>query len=348
MRIAQVTPLFEQVPPVRYGGTERVVYNLTEALVARGHDVTLFASGDSRTSARLVPVVPRALWHDPGVRDVIAPHVRMHAEVAARAAEFDLIHNHNDYFAFPYVGRLPTPILTTMHGRCDLPELQQLLAVFPEAPLVAISHAQQACAPEANWIGTVHHGLPVERYRFDPDGGEELVFLGRISPEKAPHVAIDVAVAAGMPLTIAARVDPTDRPYFEREVAPRLAHPLVRFVGQVDDAEKQRLLGRARALLLPLNWPEPFGLVMIEAMACGTPVIARPLGSAPELIVDGVTGFLAEGLDGLVAAVRAAGRLDRAACRRHVETHFSVATMAERYERLYRRLVAQRRGAVRA
>lgn len=348
MRIAQITPLFEQVPPVRYGGTERVVYHLTEALVARGHDVTLFASGDSRTSARLVPVVPKALWHDPSVRDVIAPHVRMHAEVFARAAEFDVIHNHNDYFAFPYIDRSPAPVVTTMHGRCDLPELQELLRVFTEAPLVSISHAQKACAPDANWIGTVHHGLPVERYRFDPDGGEGLVFLGRISPEKAPHVAIDVAVAAGLPLTIAARIDPADRAYFEREVAPRLDHPLVRFVGQVDDTEKQRLLGSARALILPLDWPEPFGLVTIEAMACGTPVIARPLGSAPELIVDGVTGFLADSREALIAAAREADRLDRIACRRHVETHFSVATMAERYERLYRRLVAQHRGGVRA
>lgn len=342
MRIAQLAPLFERVPPVRYGGTERVIHYLTEALVARGHDVTLFASGDSRTSARLVPVVPRALWHDPSVRDFVAPPVRMHAEVFARAREFDIIHNHNDYFPFPYIARSPVPVVTTMHGRCDLPELKALLRVFPEARLVSISDAQQACHPEGNWVGTIHHGLPLERYRFDPEGGEGLLFLGRISPEKAPHVAIDVAVAAGLPLTIAARIDPCDRPFFEREVRPRLEHPLVSFVGEADDAEKQRLLGRARALLLPIDWPEPFGLVMIEAMACGTPVVTKPLGSAPELVVDGVTGFLADDLEGLVAAVHEAGRLDRLACRRRVEARFGASAMTDRYERLYRRLLMER------
>jgi glycosyltransferase involved in cell wall biosynthesis len=348
MRIAQIAPLYEQVPPIRYGGSERIIHYLTEVLVARGHDVTLFASGGSRTSARLVPVVPAPLWHDPSARDLVAPHVRMHAGVFARAADFDVIHNHNDYFPFPYLAHSATPVVTTMHGRCDLPELQALLRVFPEARLVSISEAQQACDPDASWIGTVHHGLPVEHYRFDPEGGKGLLFLGRISPEKGPHVAIDVAVAAGLPLTIAARIDPVDRPFFEREVRPRLEHPLVRFVGEVDDAGKQRLLGRACALLLPIDWPEPFGLVMIEAMACGTPVVARPVGSAPELVVDGVTGFLADDRDGLVAAVRAAHRIDRAACRRHVEARFSVSVMTDRYERLYRRLAAERRVPARA
>ncbi|HWP34076.1 MAG TPA: glycosyltransferase family 4 protein [Thermodesulfobacteriota bacterium] len=348
MRIAQVAPLFERVPPLRYGGTERVVSYLTEALVARGHQVTLFASGDSRTSARLVPVVPRALWHDETVRDRIAPHVRQHAEVFARAAEFDVIHTHTDYFAFPYLAQSPAPVLTTMHGRCDLPEVQAVLRTFTEARLVAISQAQRDSCPGASWVGVVHHGLPVTRYRFDPEGGERLLFLGRIAPEKAPQLAIDVAVEAGLPLTIAARVDPADRQFFEQEVRPRLAHPLVRFIGEVDDAEKQRLLGRSLALLVPLDWPEPFGLVMIEAMACGTPVVARPLGAAPEVVVDGETGYLADSRAGLVAAVRRAARLSRLACRRHVEAHFTVERMAERYEQLYRRLLAERRPAAAA
>jgi glycosyltransferase involved in cell wall biosynthesis len=343
VRIAQVAPLFQRVPPVQYGGTERVMYNLVEGLVARGHDVTLFASGDAQTSARLVPVVPKPLWFDPSVRDVVAPHFTLHRQVFARAREFDVIHNHNDYYAFPYLRTSPTPVVTTMHGRCDLPELQAVLEVFPEAMLVSISNSQRASFPEGNWVGTVHHGLDLGRYPFNPRGGEGLVFLGRISPEKAPHVAIDVAIEAGLPLTIAARVDPSDRPFFEREVKPRLDHPLVRFVGEVDDAEKVRLLGSSRALLLPLDWPEPFGLVMIEAMACGTPAVVRPCGAAPEIVADGVTGFLASARAQLVAAVRAADRIDRAACRQRVEERFSVRSMVDGYEAIYRRLAAARR-----
>jgi glycosyltransferase involved in cell wall biosynthesis len=314
-------------------------------LVALGHDVTLFAAAGSRTSARLVPMTAAPLWHDPSVRDPLALHVRMHAQVFARAAEFDLIHNHSDYFAFPFLAGTRTPVITTMHGRCDLPELHELLRAFPEANLVSISDAQRSCFPEGNWVGTVYHGIPLEQYRFDPGGGEGLLFLGRISPEKRPHVAIDVAVAAGIPLTIAARLDPVDEPFFEAEVRPRLEHPLVRFVGQVDDAEKVRLLGSSRALILPIDWPEPFGLVIIEAMACGTPVVTRPVGSTPELVVPGVTGFLEEEFDGLVEAVGRAARLDRAACRRHAEARFGVEAMAGAYERLYRRLTGAARPA---
>ncbi len=343
MRIAHIAPLFERVPPARYGGTERVVATLVDELVARGHDVTLFAAGGSRTRGRLVPVVPAPLWHDPSVRDVVAPHVRLHAEVFRRAREFDVIHNHNDYFAFPHLATCPTPVVTTMHGRCDLRELRALFRLFPEAALVSISRAQQACAPEARWVGTVHHGLRVEGIPFNPRGGEGLVFLGRLSPEKGPHVAIDVAIAAGLPITLAARVDPSDRAFFEREIEPRLGHPLVRYVGQVDDAGKARLLGSARAVILPIDWPEPFGLVMIEAMACGTPVVARPFGSAPEIVVHGVTGFLADDVAGLVAGVRAAARLDRAAVRRHVETRFSVEAMVDGYEQIYRGMLAAER-----
>lgn len=343
MRIAHIAPLYEHVPPLRYGGTERIIATLVEGLVARGHDVTLFAAAGSRTPARLVSMVERPLWHDPSVRDRVAPHVRLHAEVFRRAWEFDVIHNHNDYLAFPYLADCPTPVVTTMHGRCDGPELRAVLRSFPEAALVSISRAQQACAPEGSWVGTVHHGIRTERLPFDPLGGDGLVFLGRISPEKGVHVAIDVAVAAGLPLTIAARVDPVDRAYFEQEVRPRLDHPLVRFIGEVGETEKGGLLRSARALLLPIDWPEPFGLVMIEAMACGTPVVARPYGSAPEIVAHGLTGFLADSLPDLVAAVRDAVRLDRAVCRQRVETCFGVGAMVEGYERIYRRMLAPER-----
>jgi glycosyltransferase involved in cell wall biosynthesis len=335
MRIAQVAPLHVPVPPSRYGGTERVIYDLAEALVARGHQVTLFASGDSRTSASLVPVVPRALWQDGAATDSAAAHFRMHAEVFQRAREFDVIHTHTDYLSFPYIEHSPAAVLTTLHGRLDLPEVQAIFRLFPQARLVSISRAQQALAPHASWAGTVHHGLPLEHYPFNPGPGDGLLYLGRMCAEKAPHVAIDIARAAGVPLTLAGRVDPAERAFFEREVQPRLAHPQVRFLGEVSHDEKLRLLGNARALVFPIDWPEPFGLVMVEAMACGTPVVARPKGAAPEVVVDGVTGFLADSDELLVASVQGASRLDRRACRRHVEKHFSVSAMTSRYEELY-------------
>ncbi len=347
MRIAQVAPLYVPVPPDRYGGTERVIHDLTEALVARGHEVTLFASGDSRTSARLVPAVPRALWRDASA-DAVAAHFRMHAEVFALAAEFDVIHTHTDYFAFPYIARSPAAVLTTLHGRTDAPELRALLRLFPEAHIVCISRSQERLVPEANRSATVYHGLPLEHYRFDASGGEGLLFLGRMSPEKAPHVAIDVAVAAGMPLTLAGRIDPVNRDYFEREVRPRLAHPSIRFAGEVSDEERLELLRGARALLFPIDWPEPFGLVMAEAMACGTPVVARPKGAAPEVVVHGVTGFLADTHAQLVEAAHATSRLDRAACRRHVEANFSVAAMVARYEEVYCAYLTPRRSSMRS
>lgn len=337
VRIAQVAPLFEAVPPGRYGGTERVVHFLTEALVARGHDVTLYASGESRTSARLRPMSDCALWRLRR-RDPTPWRVRMHAEVFARAGEYDVIHNHDDWLALPFLDASPTPVVTTVHGRVDLPELRALLGDFPRAALVAISDAQRASLPGASWVATVHHGLPVEAIPFSAAGGEPLVFLGRMSPEKGADVAIDVAVAAGLPLILAARIAPDERAFFDERVRPRLGHPLVRFIGEVDETQKRSLLGSARALLSPIDWPEPFGLVMIEAMACGTPVVTRPCGAAPEIVRHGVTGFLASDRDGLVEAVRAAGRLDRAACRRHVERRFSAQAMAARYERLYETL----------
>jgi glycosyltransferase involved in cell wall biosynthesis len=342
LRIAQVAPLSLPVPPRHYGGTERVVYDLTEELVTRGHEVTLFASGDSKTSARLVPVVPRSLWREKVPYDPLAALFRMHEELFRRAHEFDLIHTHTDFFALPYTARSPTPVITTLHGRLDFPDVPEVLHLFPRANLVAISRSQQAQAPRASWAGAVHHGLPLDRYRFDDRGGDDLIFLGRFTPDKAPHVAIDIAVAAGVPITIAGRIEPGQRHYFERVVRPRLAHPLVRFVGEASDRQKQKLLGSARALLFPIDWPEPFGLVMAEAMACGTPVIARPKGAAPEVVMDGVTGILADDRDSLIRAVDAVQRIDRAACRRHVEENFSVAAMADRYESIYRDRIARR------
>jgi glycosyltransferase involved in cell wall biosynthesis len=342
MRIAQVAPLSLPVPPGRYGGTERVVYDLVEGLVARGHDVTLFASGDSRTSARLVAMVPRALWQEPAADPFAADFVQ-HAEVFRRAADFDIIHTHTAYRAFPYIEHSPATVVTTLHGRLDTPEMQAILRIHPQARLVSISRAQQASAPDAPWAATILHGLALPDYPFDPHGGEGLLFLSRMSPEKAPHVAIELAIEAGMPLTLAGRVDPIDKAYFQCDVQPRLTHPLVHFAGEVSDEQKLQLLRQSRALVFPIDWPEPFGLVMAESMACGTPVIARPKGAAPEVIVDGVTGFLADSREALVRAVKAVHGLDRAACRRHVEINFSATAMTERYEALYGTLRAAHR-----
>jgi glycosyltransferase involved in cell wall biosynthesis len=345
MRIAQVAPLYERVPPRLYGGTERVVAYLTEALVRRGHEVTLFASGDSVTGARLVSPVERALRLDADATDPLAPHVIELSEVFERAGEFDLVHCHVDYLAFPFARLVPVPTLHTMHGRLDLPSLVPVFRRFHDVPLVSISDAQRrplVRLPLA-WMGTVHHGLPLDRFPYSPRGGRYLAFLGRISREKRPDFAIEVAKRVGLPLKIAAKVDPTDRAYFEAEIQPRLDHPLVEFVGEIGDDAKAAFLGEALALLFPIDWPEPFGLVMIEALACGTPVIARPAGSVPEVVMTGRTGFVADTLDELVEAVKRVDTLDRAACRRHVEEHFTVERMADRYEAIYRRLVTRSR-----
>ena len=339
MRIAQIAPLLLSVPPGRYGGTERVVYDLTEGLVARGHEVTLFASGDSHTSARLAASVPRALWQEP-TADPSCADFLLHAQVFRRAAEFDLIHTHTGHGAFPYIRHVSAAVVTTWHGRLDVPDVQAVLRAFPEAALVSISQAQRAPVPDANWVANIYHGLALQNYPFDAEGGDGLVFVSRLCQDMAPHVAIDVAIEAGMPLTLAGRIDPADRAYFEREVRPRLAHRSVRYEGEVTEEDKLRLLSKARALLFPIDWPEPFGIVMAEAMACGTPVVARPKGAVPEVVVDGVTGILADSRQALVDAVRAAHRLDRAACRRHVETAFSATAMTQQYEDLYGRLLA--------
>ena len=339
MRIAQLAPPFLPVPPERYGGTERVIHDLTEGLVAKGHAVTLFASADSRTSARLVPTVARSLWREQAPVDPVATQFRIHAEVFRRAAEFDLIHAHTDYFSFPYAVHSPAPVIATLHGRLDVPELRTLFALFPAVALVSISRAQQAYAPEGRWVGNAYHGIALEHYPFDPVGGEDLLFLSRMTREKAPHVAIEVARAAGRRLLLAGRIDPGDRPFFEQEVQPRLHPPQATYLGEVSHPQKLELLAHAHALLFPIDWPEPFGLVMAEAMACGTPVITRRHGAACEVVADKVTGLFADTEQELVQAVQAVRAIDRSACRRHVEQNFSVGAMVSRYETIYRSLL---------
>jgi glycosyltransferase involved in cell wall biosynthesis len=343
MRIAQVAPLHESVPPRLYGGTERVVSWLTEELVRRGHAVTLFASGDSDTTARLAAPVERALRLDPTVSDLVSPHVVELAHVFERSAEFDVIHSHVDYLAYPFDRLSDARVLHTLHGRLDSPDLETVYHYFRDLALVSISDAQrQPLAPlDLNWVGTVHHGLPTTDYAYSALGGPYLAFLGRIAPDKGPDLAITAAKRAGVPLKIAAKIGDEDRSYFEREIEELLDHPRVEFIGEIPDADKAEFLGGALALLFPIDWPEPFGLVMIEALACGTPVIARPCGAVPEIIVDGRTGFIADTLDELVEAIKRVDGIDRIECRRHVEAHFTVERMADDYEEIYRRLVAR-------
>ena len=339
MRIAQVAPLAESVPPTGYGGTERVVAYLTDELVREGHEVTLFASGDSRTSARLVPCSPSALRLDPDVVDPVAHHVYELERVAAEAHRFDVIHWHIDYFHYPMSRRLGVPQLTTLHGRLDIPDLQPVYDEFGDMPVVSISNDQRSPLPQAQWVGTVHHGMPADELTLRDDVGDYLCFLGRISPEKRADRAIEVARRVGMPLRIAAKVDDMDRVYFEQEIEPLLGADHVDFVGEIGLTEKNEFLGRARALLFPIDWSEPFGLVMIEAMACGTPVIAYRSGSVPEVITDGVSGFIVDDIEGAVAAVRRLDEIDRAACRTAFEARFTVGRMARDYLDVYERVI---------
>lgn len=335
MRIAQVAPLFESVPPRLYGGTERVVSALTEELVARGHSVTLFASGDSVTNARLVPCAPRSLRLEGGARDSIAFTMMELAEVFDHAREFDIIHNHGDYFAFPFGRHSDTPIITTAHGRLDLPEIQRIYRYFGEAPLVSISDSQRLPMPDLNWVATVYNGIDFRNFHLRPHPGKYLAFLGRISPEKRPDRAIEVARTLGMPLKIAAKVDEVDKEYFEHAIRPHLSHPLVEYVGEVNELEKDDFLGNAYAYLFPIDWPEPFGLTMVEAMACGTPVIATRCGSVPEVVEDGVSGFICDEMRGFVNAVERAGELNRGVCRAYAQARFSAAAMTDGYENVY-------------
>ena len=341
MRIAQVAPLCESVPPQLYGGTERVVAFLTDELVRLGHDVTLFASGDSHTSATLMPACPEALRLGGQSRDDLAPHVLMLEHVAQRADEFDVVHFHIAQVHLPIARRLPVAHVTTMHGRLDLPELRPLYREFNDIPVVSISDAQRASLPEALWTGTVYHGLPPDLLEFHPEAGTYLAFLGRVSPEKRVDRAIDIAIACGWPLRIAAKVDPVDSAYFERDIRPRLDHPLIEFVGEIGDTEKDDFLGRAKALLFPIDWPEPFGLVMIEALACGVPVVAFRGGSVGEVIEHGTTGFVVDSLDDAIHATQRIDTLDRHACREAFERRFSAPRMAADYLEIYREMMAR-------
>jgi glycosyltransferase involved in cell wall biosynthesis len=340
MRIAQVAPLSESVPPKLYGGTERVVSFLTDELVRLGHHVTLFASGDSRTAAELVPVCGRALRLNTDCRDHLAPHVLMLELVAQRADEFDIIHFHIAQLHFPIARRIERAHVTTLHGRLDLDELRPLYREFNDVPVVSISDAQRKPLPDARWTATVHHGLPAGLLEFHPGPGSYLAFLGRISPEKRVDRAIAIAIACECKIRIAAKVDATDRDYFESEIRPLLDHPLVEFIGEIGEEQKSAFLGGAKALLFPIDWPEPFGLVMIEAMACGVPVIAFDGGSVREVIEHGSTGFVVETLDEAIDATRHIGRIDRRRCRATFERRFTATRMASRYVQIYREVMA--------
>ncbi len=341
MKIAQVAPLYERVPPLYYGGTERVVSYLTEALVDMGHDVTLFASGDSLTKAKLVRITPNALRLDENSVDQLAHHILMLEKVFQQAQDFDLIHFHIDYLQFPLLRRIPVPNLTTLHGRLNIPDLVPLFKEFSEMPVVSISNNQREPLPWLNWQGTVYHGLPADLLEFHPAEGQYLAFLGRISPEKRADRAIEISRRVGLPLKIAAKISDFDQDYYEQEIKPLLDQPQVEFIGEIDETQKNDFLGKARALLFPIDWPEPFGLVIIESMACGTPVIAFNEGSVPEIIDNGVTGFLCENVDEAVAAVKRLPELSRQACREKFEERFSSTRMARDYLKIYQSLVEQ-------
>jgi len=338
MHIAQVAPLTEAVPPKLYGGTERVVSWLTEELIALGHDVTLFASGDSVTSARLEAVWPRALRLDGAVRDPNALHMMMLERVYQRAEEFDLLHCHLDYYPFSLLSRQATPFVTTLHGRLDLPEHQPMFDTFNRVPVVSISNAQRRPVPQANWVRTVHHGLPVRLLEPKPIKPSYFAFLGRIAPEKGIDRAIHIAQHCGVALKVAAKVDGADRDYYDEQIEPMMRANSVEFIGEITDKEKPEFLSGAIALLVPIDWPEPFGLVMIEAMACGTPVIAFNRGSVPEIIEDGLNGFIVEDINGAIGAVDRLGQLSREKIRRHFEEHFTSRRMAQDYLSVYRSL----------
>ncbi len=340
MRIAQIAPLFESVPPRTYGGTERVVHYLTEELIRQGHEVVLYASGDSHTHAQLRAIVPDALRLAEKKTEPLIWQVLQLAAVAREAAQFDVLHFHTDFLHFPLSRQLGAAQLSTLHGRLDLNALQPIFAEFRDMPLISISQHQRRPLPMARWIATIHNGLPETLYDFQPRAGDYLAFLGRISPEKGPETAIEIAHRAGIPLRMAAKIDPLDRDYFESRVRPLLQPPLIEFLGEIDERGKNELLGGALALLFPVDWPEPFGLTMIEAMACGTPVIAYRRGSVPEIISDGVSGYIVDDPAAAIDALQRIDRIDRHACRRHFEEHFSARRMAEGYLGAYAQLIA--------
>ena len=344
MKIAQIAPLYESCPPQLYGGTERVVAYVTDELVRLGHEVTLFASGDSQTNAILEPACDYALRLDGSVRDPLVYHLAMLDRVRRRADEFDILHFHTDYLHFPFFAGCWDKTVTTMHGRLDLPDLPVMMRGFPDLPLVSISAAQRRPMPWANWYGTILHGLPRDLHGLGDGSGGYLAFLGRVSPEKGVDRAIAIARHVGLPLQIAAKVDPVDSAYYETAILPLLQDPLIELVGEIGETDKGPFLGDALALLFPIDWPEPFGLVLIEAMANGTPVIAFGCGSVPEIIEDGLTGFIVASLDAAAAAVPLARQLDRGAIRRRFEQRFTAERMVYDYLRIYDRVLTRQSG----
>lgn len=348
MRIAQVAPMYEAVPPRMYGGTERVVSYLTEELVRRGHDVTLFASGDSRTSARLVPTTHESLRERFTAKEMqelgLPLHLAMIGDVLGKAAEFDILHCHIDFFPFPFQQLIRTPIVTTLHGRLDVPSLPVFFSNFPESPVVSISYNQRTplASLHPHWVGTVYNGIPVHRFPFSERGGDYLLFLGRIALEKRVDWAVEIARRTGIKLKIAAKIDPTDRTYYETEIAHLFDDPLVEYVGEVDEQEKRRLLAGAYGLVFPIDWPEPFGMVQTEALACGTPVLAMNRGSVPEVLRHGVTALIGNTVDELADLAPRLKEIDRHACRREALRRFSDKVMADGYEQVYKRVIAER------
>ena len=338
LRIAQVAPLAETVPPETYGGTERIVSYLTEELVRSGEDVTLFASGGSETKAKLVPISERSLRSDPNINDPLTRIIVEMEEVLKRRKDFDVIHFHDGYLHFPLARRLRIPTVTTMHGRMDLPDLEPIFHEFSEIPLVSISEQQRTPLPFANWVATVPHGIPPDLYAFRSDPEDYVAFVGRICPEKRPDRAIELAKRVGMPLKIAAKVDKVDEHYFESEIKPLLDSDLIEFIGEVNEPDKNALLGGARALLFPIDWPEPFGLVMIESLACGTPVVAFECGSVPEVLEQARTGFIVHNMDEAEQALQEIEKIDRLGCRQEFERRYTSARMAECYSQTYHRL----------
>lgn len=339
MKIAQVAPLYESVPPKLYGGTERVVHYLTEELMRQGHQVTLFASGDSQTSAELVSHVDRALRLNPNCVDAIAHHIVQLQDVTDRMDDFDIVHFHTDYIHFPFSENSTTPHLTTLHGRLDLDDLQYVYHKFPHQPVVSISNHQRKPLPQANFIGTVYHGLPADLHRAGTGKGGYLAFLGRISPEKGLPRAIEIAKAAGIKLKIAAKIDKADREYYEHEIKTLLDHPLIEFIGEINEEQKSSFLGNAMAFLFPINWCEPFGMVMIESMACGTPVIAHPMGSVPEIIEHGKNGFIVNTVEEAVRVIKKLDSFDRQNVRRSFEERFTAERMAKEYVAVYKKII---------
>lgn len=341
MRIAQVAPLIESVPPKTYGGTERVVHYLTEELHRLGHDVTLFASGDSRTDADHVAVVDRSLRTSPIPRDPVFWHQRQLMEVARMADRFDIIHFHTDFSHLSVMRYLDTPHVTTLHGRLDMPDMDVVFDEFQDAPVVSISNSQRKPLPRANWVGTVYNGTPAANYTYREVAGDYFAFLGRFSPEKGPERAIEIAKRLGTPLKMAAKIDAVDAEYFETRIKPHLDHPLIEYIGEVDERGKDDLLGHAKATLFPIDWPEPFGLVMCESMACGTPVVAFRNGSVDEVMKDGVSGFIVDSLEQAINAASRIEEIDRRKCRLYFQERFTVEAMALGYTEVYEKLLRQ-------